>query len=366
MARIRTIKPEFFDDYEFIQGLSRDERLYYVGLWVRACDDRGVFPDSPPWLKKEIFPYDNDVTPETIQQWNEKLQNAGRLVRFEVGGKAYFVIPRFLDHQKIDRPSRRTCYPLPDEWTFDEDSWQWVEAPWIRSEPPASPRGGLDDGSGQSGEDSTSIRGALAEPSSSPRRTLDEPSTSAQRALAIGIGVGVRGRNGKGSGKGKGKREQEPASSTSLSSLTDHQRMALEVLRSVPLWPADDERDVQLLLGLAEEFPDVNLLAEAKAWRTYKLDKPLSKASNPRLQFRNWVRIAAERKAAKKEAAPGRETATAREEPGDAWSRGWRPYYRKVTDEEIAYYLGETTTPPPHLRSQPSPPEAAEGGTADG
>lgn len=136
----------------------------------------------------------------------------------------------------------------------------------------------------------------------------------------------------------------KPTAPNPLSILTDHQRMALEVLRSVPLWPADDERDAQLLASLAEEFPDVNLLAAAKAWRVYKLDNPLTAKSNPRSQFRNWVRIENERRARKSEAAPTREPPADGRQGGDAWDSGWRPYYRKITEEELAYYRGEAVS----------------------
>ena len=40
MARIRTIKPQFWDDLK-IGRLSRDARLLYIGLWNFA-DDLGV------------------------------------------------------------------------------------------------------------------------------------------------------------------------------------------------------------------------------------------------------------------------------------------------------------------------------------
>ena len=46
MARIRTIKPKFYDDLK-VGRLSRDARYLYIALWVFA-DDLGVdalFPD---------------------------------------------------------------------------------------------------------------------------------------------------------------------------------------------------------------------------------------------------------------------------------------------------------------------------------
>ena len=51
MARIRTIKPQFWDDLK-IGRLSRDARLLYIGLWNFA-DDLGVVIADPVWLKSK-------------------------------------------------------------------------------------------------------------------------------------------------------------------------------------------------------------------------------------------------------------------------------------------------------------------------
>jgi len=45
MARIRTIKPEFWTDGDMFK-LSRDARLFYIGLW-NFCDDNGVIEHDP-------------------------------------------------------------------------------------------------------------------------------------------------------------------------------------------------------------------------------------------------------------------------------------------------------------------------------
>lgn len=164
MARIRSVKPEFFDDYEFISQLPRDIRLYYVALWVRCCDDRGVLPDVPPWIAKETFPYDPDITPAVIEEWNRRLIELGRLVPYEVNGKRYLCVWHFLDHQKIDRPSKNTVHPIPPEWKFDDARWRWIERPLPQ-------------------------RGVTTD-STIPQRGLAEDSTSEERALAIGSGSG--------------------------------------------------------------------------------------------------------------------------------------------------------------------------------
>jgi len=57
MARIRTIKPEFWDD-EKLSLVSRDARLTFIGMWTFS-DDYGVVKGASVWLKSKIFPYDN-------------------------------------------------------------------------------------------------------------------------------------------------------------------------------------------------------------------------------------------------------------------------------------------------------------------
>ncbi len=56
MARIRMIKPEFFDDPQ-IAELSPFARLFFIGLWMQA-DREGRLVDDIRRLKARIFPYD--------------------------------------------------------------------------------------------------------------------------------------------------------------------------------------------------------------------------------------------------------------------------------------------------------------------
>ena len=42
------------------------------------------------------------------------------------------------------------------------------------------------------------------------------------------------------------------------------------------------------------DFPGLDLVDEVKAWRAYKLDKPLTQKANPRSQLRNWCKKAVE------------------------------------------------------------------------
>jgi len=111
MSRIRSIKPEFFSD-EKIARLSRDARLFFVGMWPVCCDDYGVSRAHPGYLK-QVFPYDEDVTPKQIGRWLEELETHGFISRFESGGESYLYVWGW-KHQKVDHPSK--CRnPAPPE-----------------------------------------------------------------------------------------------------------------------------------------------------------------------------------------------------------------------------------------------------------
>jgi len=103
MARTRVIKPEFWDD-EKLCGIIRDARLTFIGLWTNS-DDYGVVKGHSNWLKSKIFPYD-DIKIEDFEAWLDSLASLGLIFPFNIHGEKYYFIKHFLDHQKVDRPSK--------------------------------------------------------------------------------------------------------------------------------------------------------------------------------------------------------------------------------------------------------------------
>ena len=73
MARIRYVKPDFFED-EDISNLARDVRLFYVGLWCQL-DRQGLVEERVKFLKKEIFPYDDDITIQKVGEFVAELDS---------------------------------------------------------------------------------------------------------------------------------------------------------------------------------------------------------------------------------------------------------------------------------------------------
>ena len=102
MARIRSIKPQFWDDTK-VGKLSRDARLLYIGLW-NFCDDLGVVINNTIWLRSKIFPYDQIQLPQ-MEKWLEELVRLGFICLFSYKEEEFICLPNFTRHQKINKPN---------------------------------------------------------------------------------------------------------------------------------------------------------------------------------------------------------------------------------------------------------------------
>lgn len=94
MARIRTVKPEFFDDPDIIDR-SIYARLLFIGLWTQA-DRRGRLLDEPRRLKIRLMPGD-DVDVDALL---DELASARLVVRYEAAGRKCLWIRNFERHQQ--------------------------------------------------------------------------------------------------------------------------------------------------------------------------------------------------------------------------------------------------------------------------
>lgn len=114
MARIRTIKPEFWTSEQIVE-CSMNARLLFIGLW-NFCDDNGIHPYSPKTIKMEIFPGD-EIKISQIENWLSELIANGLIKTYHVENKQYLIVTGW-HHQKVDRPNPK--HPLPEK--FDDDS----------------------------------------------------------------------------------------------------------------------------------------------------------------------------------------------------------------------------------------------------
>lgn len=111
MARIRTIKPEFFTSLT-IADLTSEQRLTFIGLWTH-CDDRGRCVDDARLIKAAVWPLD-DRTSADIESDLRALTASSLIARYTLNGKRYMVVNGWAEHQRINRPTPSKL-PAPEQ-----------------------------------------------------------------------------------------------------------------------------------------------------------------------------------------------------------------------------------------------------------
>ncbi len=105
MARIRTIKPEFWTDAKVV-NLPYEARLLFIGLW-NFSDDDGWISHEPEQIKLQILPND----PVDCDGLLDLLDAAGMVEKYDLeDGRSALFIPGFSRHQKV---SHKTSTKLP-------------------------------------------------------------------------------------------------------------------------------------------------------------------------------------------------------------------------------------------------------------
>ena len=144
MARIRTIKPEYWTSVQVVE-CSMPARLLFIGLWNFA-DDAGRIRDVPRQIKMKIFPGD-DIPADDVHGLLTELSRNSLIHRYTVDNKRYIQITGW-HHQKINRPNPTNIPANPGKprsgilakratriangWTLPE-AWRV----WARQEHPA-------------------------------------------------------------------------------------------------------------------------------------------------------------------------------------------------------------------------------------
>jgi len=100
MARVRTIKPEFWTDRR-VGECSVNARLLFIAT-LNFADDEGGLDRSAKQLKAQAFPYDNIDCEPLVKE----LLSVGLLIEYEVSGNKYLHIKNFRKHQRIDKPQK--------------------------------------------------------------------------------------------------------------------------------------------------------------------------------------------------------------------------------------------------------------------
>lgn len=112
MARIRNIKPEFFTS-ETVSALPLRARLTWIGLWTQA-DNYGRARDNVKLVKAAVWPLDDGVGLDAIEDDLAVLAQHHLIVRYEVEGKRYLEIANWRTHQ-YGSCKGEPKYPGPDQ-----------------------------------------------------------------------------------------------------------------------------------------------------------------------------------------------------------------------------------------------------------
>jgi hypothetical protein len=119
MARIRTIKPEFWQD-EQLAECSPHARLLAIAI-LQLCDANGVFRYIPLQIHAHAFPWEQEVnTPSLLGE----LEAAGYLFFYTAEGRRYGCVPGFPRHQRLQGKEAQSCgiYPKPNQQDTGEEA----------------------------------------------------------------------------------------------------------------------------------------------------------------------------------------------------------------------------------------------------
>jgi len=140
MARIRTIKPEFFDDPE-VGDLSPWARLFFIGLWTQADREGRIAAD---WrrLKARLFPYDAKC-PE-LSRLAVELHGKDMVRHYQdTDGRDCLWIVNFLTHQ---RPHPKEPASTIEPWPGREKTEEKPKAVEKHGEPGKDTASRVDNG----------------------------------------------------------------------------------------------------------------------------------------------------------------------------------------------------------------------------
>src|SRR5678816_1335692 len=115
MARIRTIKPDFWED-EKLGQLCVLARLTFMGL-ISQADDDGRGRGSVGALRRILHGFARDVTEENLAVALDELESQGFVRFYAADGQQYYVVRNFTKHQVINKrlPSKLPPPPpMPD------------------------------------------------------------------------------------------------------------------------------------------------------------------------------------------------------------------------------------------------------------
>ena len=141
MARIRTLKPEFFRSRSLAQ-CSVPARVTFQGLWCEA-DDHGRGVADARVLKGAIWPLDDDIEWKDVEKHLGELADTDHIRLYEVRSDRYYEVRHWSEHQSAayrrgnavhpEPPSENACKEvqaaLPDVLELGTGNWEGKGSP---------------------------------------------------------------------------------------------------------------------------------------------------------------------------------------------------------------------------------------------
>lgn len=118
MARIRTIKPELFNDDDIVAAQA-EAVIAFIGIFC-YCDANGIFEAKWSQLKRAILP-ERDLGKSFERLVLDDLSSFISI--YEIGGQKYGVVRTFRKHQKIDATNDKPRFPTPPGFVLVNDVW---------------------------------------------------------------------------------------------------------------------------------------------------------------------------------------------------------------------------------------------------
>jgi hypothetical protein len=269
MARARNIKPGYFFNHELAQ-VDPLGRILFIGLWCIA-DRKGRLKDRPARIKAETLPYDDCDIDDLLRQ----LEEYGFILRYEIDGNKYIQVINFTKHQNPHKNERDSEIPAPDKHYTST-----MQTPY--KHPASAELAGRDrvrqgNRAAQKPVNHALLDGSHTSTIQAPEHSNTNPADS---LLLIPDSLVLK--------------EEPKTPPAEHGDTTTEERENLNTMKSIKDYPFDYQKDLDLLRQLSVDFPDIDIRAQIKRFAVYKLDKPLSKKSNPRLQLRNWMEKARE------------------------------------------------------------------------
>lgn len=100
MARIRTIKPEHWQEEEW-STVSLQSHLLWIGM-KNFADDKGIIRSNAVLIKSNVFPCREDIRTADVQKWLTELVQNSFLIPLTYEDKGYYSMD--FSEERIDKP----------------------------------------------------------------------------------------------------------------------------------------------------------------------------------------------------------------------------------------------------------------------